>query len=121
MNNKGFAITGILYTLFVLFLLILISCLNGLSSKNNLLQKAIENLDDSFVGYKISDDEIAGISDWKKISAPYTGKYVFSSENGKECYSYLNKGTNMNSIVFTDTECQNQKDSLEIKSIYNFE
>lgn len=50
MNNKGFAITGIIYTTFILFLLILLSIMGNLRFKNKLLQKAILSYDDIFIG-----------------------------------------------------------------------
>ena len=38
MNNKGFAITGILYTIFILFIMILLSILSGLNTRKNILE-----------------------------------------------------------------------------------
>lgn len=43
MNNKGFAITTILYGTLILFLLLLVSLLGILSSYNDRLEKLIDN------------------------------------------------------------------------------
>ena len=43
MNNKGFAITTILYGTLILFLLLLVSLLGILSSYNDRLEMLIEN------------------------------------------------------------------------------
>ena len=43
MNNKGFAITTILYGTLILFLLLLVSLLGILSSYKNRLEKLIDN------------------------------------------------------------------------------
>ena len=75
LNNKGFAITGILYTLFILFLLILISILGGLSARRLMLEKSIEALETSYEG-KDDNAQIKEAIETKK--APVTGKYVFN-------------------------------------------
>ena len=43
MNNKGFAITTILYGILILFLMLLVSMLGILASYNDRLQMLIEN------------------------------------------------------------------------------
>ena len=48
MNNKGFAITGILYTLFILFTMILLSVLATMSAKRTSLEKTIIGLENSY-------------------------------------------------------------------------
>ena len=48
MNNKGFAITGILYTLFTLFVMILLSVLATISYKKTVLEKTITKLEDDY-------------------------------------------------------------------------
>lgn len=110
MNNKGFAITGILYTLFILFLLILISILSGLSIKKNILSHSINSLENSYLG-----TEVAITS---RTTAQVDGKYVFTlryantENNGTAttytCTTYLKKGTDMTSkanMTFTPKDC----------------
>lgn len=76
MNNKGFAITGILYTLFILFLLILVSVLAGLHSKKNMLEKMTNIVEKSFQGSTLQSDSNVQLALEKKV-APINGKYVF--------------------------------------------
>ena len=98
MNNKGFAITGILYTIFVLFMLIIGAILANISFKNRSLSLAITSLEDEFslikvtpleTGYTIKDD---------KYFAQFNGKYLFeltytinSSTKKIICSTYLKK------------------------------
>ena len=116
MNNKGFAITGILYTLLILFLLIIGSFLGSMRSKNNYLEKSISSLEDSYIGVYILDipnDNIAN----------YTGKYEFRTSDSF-CYSYLSKGDiiDINSIKYTTRECNEMdKTNFELIMIYSFE
>lgn len=117
MNNKGFAITGILYTLLILFLLILVSFLSAMAYRNNFLQKSIESFDDSFVGYEEDDDIV------DNDVARYTGKYQFTISD-MLCYSYLKKGSmiDINTIIFTTNDCNNisDKSNYSIDSVYVF-
>lgn len=112
MNNKGFAITGILYTLFILFLLILISILSGLSIKKNILSHSINSLENSYLGKEITITN--------RNNAQVDGKYVYilkytNAENGgtettHTCTTYLKKGTDMtikSNMTFTPKDCNN--------------
>lgn len=131
MNNKGFAITGIIYTLFILFLMILLSILSGLSTTQRLMITSTESLEESLKGIKVditeAEDEIA----------PYSGKYIFevkvtnadNSINTFMCSTYLNKGTNFknkNDINFITKDC-NEYDydtgtnDIQLVKIYSFE
>lgn len=55
LNNKGFAITATLYTILILFLMILVSVLSGLVNKEKLLEKSTESISEN---YKIVTEEI---------------------------------------------------------------
>lgn len=124
MNNKGFAITGVLYTIMILFLLILLSILAGLSSRNNLLKKSVESLESNFVGKEIKEFTIT------ENKAPFTGKYVFRVTGGPEdteCYSFINKDselkvsttdgeTDVTNITFVTNDCNTKKNN----SLYKF-
>ncbi len=82
LDNKGFAITGILYTLFVLFLLIMMSVLAGLNSRKNSLEKSVMSLEESFSGNNAKSSEYITYVSENQI-APVTGKYVFEFEGSK--------------------------------------
>ena len=116
MNNKGFAITGILYTLLILFLLLVGSFLGIMRSRNNYLEKSIVSLEDSYVGGEVNDSYSIDIAD-------YTGKYEFSTGDSL-CYSYLSKGDiiDVNVIKYTTRECNEMdKTNFELIMIYSFE
>lgn len=93
LGNRGFAITGILYTLFILFLLILLSVLGSVRSRKNMLEKSTELVEESYQGIKVDAAQVSLIREQKK--ALVKGKYVFElqfSDSSKVwCYAYLNK------------------------------
>ena len=80
LNNKGFAITGILYTVFIVFLLIMLSVLSLLRIKKNMLEKSLEVLEGSFDGKKMDIEAIKNFnsgSSEDKGKINNTGKYIF--------------------------------------------
>jgi len=112
MNNKGFAITGILYTLFVLFIMILLSILSTISYKKGILEKTIIGLEDDFSLTEIADlnttinaDERIATINGKYVFNLYT-EIVYDATNKKtvknECSIYLKKGQII-PISITDT------------------
>ena len=127
MNNKGFAITGILYTLFIMFLLILASVLGGLSSRRNILQKSLLSLEESFSGIELSSEEISNAN--TSQIAPVDGKYEFkitlvTGEELNNCVSYLKKGAELdyNNITFVPKDCNDYEISnVLIEKIISFE
>lgn len=141
MNNKGFAITGIIYTLFILFLMILLTVLTGLSSYQRLMINSTRSLENSFEGEKIDDDpSIDNIKD--NGYAKYLGKYIFRiDENGDgeiddndtmECSTYLKKGTMFNGDNTTKSfsksiaklspnDCNDYDVKMELVRVYSFE
>ena len=115
MNNKGFAIGGILYSLFILFLLILVSILGGLQSKKNSLMKFMASFEEGITGSEIV--ETNGLTE-----APVDGKYQFSSsDDGIKCYAYLKKGTSFNNITFTTDNCNKSDEIKKLEKIISFE
>ena len=116
MNNKGFAIGGILYSLFILFLLILVSVLGGLQSKKNSLMKSMASFERGITGNEIT--EVNGL-----VEAPVDGKYQFSllSNNEVKCYAYLKKGTNLNDITFVSDSCNQDNSVKKLEKIISFE
>ena len=87
LGNNGFAITGILYTIFILFLMILLSVLGGLNTKRQLLEKNIEDIN-SKIEQKC---ESKNISLSNNIVTTVTGKYVIKV-NGYQFTTYISKG-----------------------------
>ncbi len=111
MNNKGFAITGILYTLFILFVLTLFAILSGLNTRDKLMKKSIESYDDEFLYYEFNYGY-----DYK---ADYDGFYVFKdSIDNKICTTYMKKGTNFEDAIFIEDECSNYKDTYVLREYY---
>lgn len=107
LNNRGFAITGILYTIFVLFSLVLVSILAGLSSKKTFQEKSIESLEEGYIS-----DEITSTDSLK------SGKYHFRFKITKDgvveeidCYSYLSSfsGITYEDIEYTTYTCNKLK------------
>lgn len=136
MNNKGFAITGIIYTLFILFLMILLTVLTGLSSYQRLMINSTRSLENSFEGEKIVDDSSIDNEEFDNIKkngyAKYLGKYVFELANGIECSTYLKKGTYFkeykNAESFSEKveklspyDCNEYNVNMELVKVYSFE
>ena len=134
MNNKGFAITGIIYTLFILFLMILLSVLSGLSISKNMMSSSIEAFEDSLSGTKLDDAKVAEIN--ASGIAPYFGKYLFKVNITKDdgtvdynvtCSTYLKKGTDFineaDSITLSPQDCNEYdiKTNMQFEEIYSFE
>ena len=129
MNNKGFAITGVLYTIMILFLLILVSILAGLSSRNNFLKKSVESMENDFVGSEVTDTTVIENAKTSGV-APVTGKYVFNiTGTDISCYSFVKGGNTLDwsssDFYFTTTSCNEDKESgnytYELITIYSFE
>ena len=76
LNNKGFAITGILYTVFIMFLLVLTSTLAGLQARKTMLERSIMSLENSFNGNDNNEQELIRKINENK-TAPVTGRYTF--------------------------------------------
>ena len=123
LNNKGFAITAILYTLLILFSLILISIISGLNTRNKMLEKSIDTIEQKYNWDCLTNEDIMRIyskidpeNDITKLtSAPKKGKYIYT-DNTIECYTYLLEGTDLtqySSFTYTQSECQNKTLTLK--------
>ena len=131
MNNKGFAITGIIYTLFVMFLMILLSVLSGLSSLQRLMINSNENLEDAFKGVTVIQEEILEMNKPNNRKAKYFGKYIFEvtgpNSTTIQCSTYLEKGTNFQdeSITYSPSDCNKYiyeyGTDISLKTVYSFE
>lgn len=137
-GNSGFAITGILYTLFIMFILITFSILAELRYKNQMLQKSTEKLEESYKGIDVTNDNTKGvIACQNQRKALVKGKYIFnfnSDGTSITCVTYLNKGTifSKETITFTQEICnrysyefnfQNESAGLKmtLTKVYSFE
>ena len=123
MNNKGFAITGILYTLFVLFMMILLSILSTISYKKGILEKTVLGLEDDFNLTEVTITEPNNPYQEKlnQRIAPVNGKYVFTQKTKipdkkdeygniiykditNYCTIYLKKGNIIPTSISTNNE-----------------
>lgn len=135
LNNKGFAITGILYTLFILFLLISLSILGGLQARKQILESSTVANEKSYKGSAEKSTEYVEYISNNHI-APVAGKYEFtytydtdtSTDTSVKCYSYLNKGDSITagSVVFTPKDCNDYQytfsaNSMNLVKVYSFE
>ncbi len=94
LDNKGFAITGILYTLFILFILLMFSILNGLQSKKQMLEKSTVKLEESFKSKDVTNDSNIGIAKTlEEGKALTTGKYLFEINTNNIPIEGLSKTT----------------------------
>lgn len=115
MNNKGFAITGIIYTLFILFLMILLSVLSGLRSYQRLMISSTSSLETSFEGTKLSELSLDVIDD--ENVTKYAGKYVFT-EGTNTCTTYLASDVDLDidTIHFTEGTCSFSPNESNLKT-----
>lgn len=112
LNNKGFAITGILYGLLILFVLCISSYLLILTSKKNRLDILTEEIEqeEGFNTCFYKDDDSGDCKESTMgilNSAPYSGKYILSV-NGKNCYAYLPMGT----LLTQEITCQDDSGNI---------
>lgn len=129
LNNKGFAITSILYGLLVLFVILVGSYLTILSSQKNRYDILAEDIDETFgfneCVYKNSsencEDTLIDIASLVPYRAEYTGKYNFIV-NGAECFSYLYEGNTIDSTsslkCYTDDLTLVSGNNVFLKQIY---
>lgn len=126
MGNKGFAITGIIYTLFILFLMILVTVITGLSSLQKMMINSTEKFETAFEGKEIDSNELTTIN--TTGTAPYTGKYLFRVTNNmgvtiNDCVAYLAKDTNLNDeqLILSPAECNIDISKKELMAVYSLE
>lgn len=111
LDNRGFAITGILYGLLILFVFTVSSLLIVMTSKKNRLDVLIEEIEEE-EGYNtcvyMSDESCQTMN--LQINFPfipqYTGKYIFTI-NGEECFSYLYANRN---VSIDELKCYTKND-----------
>ncbi len=89
LNNRGFAITAVLYGLLILFLLLFLGMIRILNTERKRMAKISDEIDNSIVNMEridISSDIYYG----DIYVTPYRGKYVFTiGTDATEYYMYL--------------------------------
>lgn len=85
LNNKGFAITAVLYGLLILFVILIGSYLTLLGTKKSRLDIITSDIEKDYEFNKEITDIIQPNYPYK---AKYTGKYIFEND----CVKYLYKG-----------------------------
>lgn len=124
LNNKGFAITSVLYGLLILFVSLVGTYLTILVSKMNRLSNISEDINDYYALNKevYKSPTVYGEQINLPFTAQYTGKYKFIVNfdgDTLNCYSYIAKGTEINSN-FKGLVC-NKNYNTEITSIFLIE
>lgn len=141
MNNKGFAITGIIYGLMLLFILVLTSFLSILIGRNKRIDALIESTYDSIEYPTFYIEENDGVFKYKKDGETNFTEYVapegrtdifITSEKGKyvfnSCVKYfpenvmfitdkLKYGENLNNVLFY----YKSEDGTSYNNVENFE
>ena len=87
MNNKGFAISGILYGVLLLFLMVLLGILSVLVSRIKDLDEMVEETSKMVENVGCVDFE----NTENRFLTKERGKYEIKMSNGAYCYSYLPK------------------------------
>lgn len=103
MNNRGFAISGILYGVLLLFLMVLLSLLYVLVTRINRLTLLVDE-----VNAQVENKEYKTIGEvidtTNHYITTYRGKYEIKINNTSICYAYLPKDIlikiNNNKIVY---------------------
>ncbi len=109
LNNRGFAISAILYTLLILFTLTLISLIAGLNSRNKMLEKSIESIERKYNWDCIDEAKDNNLPNLQV--AEKRGKYIFKGTNEEgntiKCITYINKSEILNpdKLTYTTSNC----------------
>lgn len=91
LNNRGFAITAVLYGLLILFLLLFLGMIRILNTERKRMEKISDEIDKSIVNMDKIGINSGEISEGGIYVTPYRGKYVFkiNGDETKEYYMYL--------------------------------
>lgn len=130
LNNKGFAITSILYGILILFVALVGTYLTVLSSKKNKVDRIMDNFEEEMVfntciyknDLECEDANISYDTEYASgtFEGKYFGKYVFTASDGDDntlCYIYGYYNTNLS---FDDMICDKDIEisSINLKQIY---
>lgn len=95
LNNKGFAITTVLYGLLIIFVLMTSSYFTVLIAKKNRVEKITDEIEKE---YYFNTEKSVNSNINYPYTAPYTGKYIFNNN----CYKYFYNGS-----VISSNSCGN--------------
>ena len=132
LNNKGFAISVVLYSVLILFMLILVSYLTILSGMKKFNAKTLSSINEVMKEEVIEIDKI--LNDKEYYLTTIRGNYLIELGN-KNCYIYLSKNVvlvNKDNVLYINNElinsnnyiCNNMSDSnnidnsIKIVSVY---
>lgn len=122
LNNKGFAITSVLYGLLILFVILVGSYLTILVAKKNRLDKISEEINEKY-GFN-KEKEMNNLDIYPEYEADYTGKYFFDVNFDGDtlaCSSYITKGTTIkwsfDNGTFIENDCNTAKKNNNISSL----
>ena len=136
LNNKGFAITAVIYSILILFLMLFLSMIKVMNTERTRLEKVADTLHSGSVNMKeiiVTEGDVTTI---KSFTTNYRGKYELTINNNS-CFAYLPvytvislDGTN---LKFTDnngidrttdvnlfgTNCSKQNiNSVQVTNVY---
>lgn len=120
MNNKGFAITGILYGVLLLFLMVLISLLSVLVFRLNRFTTLVDEVSSDMENKNLVEINET-IDTTKYYQTPYRGKYTFTI-NGTttKCYAYLPKNialkTDSNKMYYIEPTLVGDKYEIDVNT-----
>ena len=116
LNNKGFAVSAVLYTLLIAFLVFLAVALSELSASSKLLSHANDDLTNGESGIKIVKIKKEGI--WvKKLQVTLAGKVFYCDPNTtNDCngkYNFSFNSTDADYMFYIDGAYSNNEDDKE--------
>ena len=107
LNNKGFAITSVLYGLLILFVVLVGTYLMILSAQKNRVDTLVEGIEENYNSetcIKPNIKDLCWCVEEETIIAPYTGNYkIYTSGSGSQEVS-LTKGDDICEKVEPDTD-----------------
>ena len=113
LNNKGFAITSVLYGLLILFVVLVGTYLTILSAQKNRVDTLVEGIEENYNSetciYNLNIKDLCWCDEEGPIIAPYTGKYKIDTHDFGSQEIKLTKGENI---------CEKVKEKVKIDKDY---
>ena len=108
LNNKGFAITSVLYGLLILFVVLVGTYLTILSAQKNRVDTLVEGIEENYNSETCIDNPNINDLCWcveeETIIAPYTGKYKIDTLGSGSQEISLKKGEDICKKVKPDAD-----------------